>query len=96
MATGQGELTLDFGSGMGTNIVSTIVTDASISATSKVEIYFMGVDSTATHNTYEHSIAQLFMAVSCVSVSAGVGFTVQGTSLQRLTGTFKARYIWAD
>lgn len=94
--TGQGIVTLDFGAGAGTNIATTFVTETNISSTSKVEIYFMGVDSTASHNSYEHCLAQLFLAVSCIDISNGSGFTVQGTSLQRLTGTFKARYIWAD
>ena len=94
--TGQGELILNFGSGSGTNVVTTVVNDTNISATSKVEIYFMGTDSTLSHNTYEHSIAQLYMSVSCIAITAGVGFTVQAASMQRLTGTFKARYVWAD
>jgi len=94
--TGQGILILDFGVGQGTNIVSTFVTDTNIQSTSKVEIYFMGTDSTAEHNSYEHSLIQLAIAVSCTGISAGAGFTVQAASTQRLSGTFKARYIWAD
>ena len=31
-----------------------------------------------------------------VAVSAGVGLTIQGISELRLTGTFKARFVWAD
>jgi hypothetical protein len=98
MATGQGTLTLDFGSVPGTNVITTAVTgQATISGTSKVEIYLMGTDSTATHNAYEHSIVPLGgLALSCISVTAGTGFTVQAASLLRLTGTFTARYIWAD
>lgn len=96
MATGQGTCTLDFGSGAGTNIVTVFVSSPTISSTSKVEVYFMGTDSTATHNSYEHSLAQLAIAVSCVGITAGSGFTVQAASLNRFTGTFTARYVWAD
>lgn len=97
MATGQGTLTFNFGSAPGTNIVTTAVTGvASISGTSKVEVFMMGTDSTATHNTVEHSLLPLDLALSCVAVSAGVGFTAQAATTQRLTGTFSARYVWAD
>jgi hypothetical protein len=97
MATGQGTLTFNFGSAPGTNIVQTAVTgQTTISGTSKVEIYMMGTDSTATHNAYEHALLPLHMALSCVSVTAGTGFTAQAATQQRLSGTFTARYVWAD
>ena len=97
MATGQGTLVLDFGSAPGTNVVTTAVTgQATISGTSKVEIYLMGTDSTATHNSYEHSILPLDIALSCISITAGTGFTAQAATTQRLTGTFQARFVWAD
>jgi hypothetical protein len=97
MATGQGNITFDFGSAPGTNVVQTAVTgQPSIGAGSKVEIYMMGTDSTATHNAYEHALLPMDVALSCVSVTAGTGFTAQAATQQRLTGTFTARYIWAD
>lgn len=97
MATEQGTVTFDFGSGEGTNIVSTVVSSASISAGSKVEIYLMGTDSTATHNSYEHQIVPLGgLSLQVISISAGVGFTAQAATTLRLTGTFIARWIWAD
>ena len=96
MATGQGTVTFDFGAVPGTNIVSTAVADATIGAGSKVEIYLMGKDSTATHNAYEHALLPLETALSCISVTAGVGFTAQAATRLRLTGTIAARYVWAD
>lgn len=97
MASGQGTVTFDFGSTPGTNVVSTVVSDVAIGATSKVEIYLMGTDSTATHNTIEHQLLPLGgLSLSCISRSAGVGFTAQAASMLRLTGTFTARYVWAD
>jgi hypothetical protein len=97
MATGQGTVVFDFGSAPGTNIVNTAVSDATISATSKVEVYLMGTDSTATHNTIEHQLVPLGgVSIQCIAVSAGVGFTAQMATPLRLTGTFQARYVWAD
>ena len=97
MATGQGTVTFDFGAAPGTNIVTTAVTgQTSIGAGSKVEIYMMGTDSTATHNSYEHAILPLDLALSCTAITAGTGFTAQAATTQRLTGTFQARYVWAD
>jgi hypothetical protein len=97
MATGQGTVVFDFGAAPGTNIVTTAVTgQASISSGSKVEVYMMGTDSTATHNSYEHAILPLDLALSCTAISAGTGFTAQAATTQRLTGTVQARYVWAD
>jgi hypothetical protein len=97
MATGQGNVIFNFGAAPGTNLVQTAVTgQASIGAGSKVEIYLMGTDSTATHNSYEHALLPLDLALSCVAVSAGAGFTAQAASRLRLTGTFTARFVWAD
>jgi hypothetical protein len=97
MATGQGTVTFNFGAAPGTNIVTTAVTgQASIGSGSKVEIYMMGTDSTATHNTYEHAILPLDLALSCTAISAGTGFTAQAATTQRLTGTVQARFVWTD
>ena len=97
MATGQGTLTFNFGSAPGTNVVTTTVSDATISGTSKVEVYMMGTDSTATHNTVEHQLLPLGgLSLQVIAVTAGVGFTAQAATLLRLTGTFQARYVWAD
>lgn len=98
MATGQGTITFDFGSSPGTNVVQSVVSDSGISVDSKVEIYLMGTTGTATHNAYEHSLLPYLdsMALSCVSVMAGVGFTGQMATKLRLTGTIQARYVWAD
>ena len=97
MAFGQGTLTFDFGSAPGTNVVTTTVTgQTSINSGSNVEIYLMGNNSTATHNTYEHSILALNTAFSCLSVTAATGFVAQAASTLRLTGTFTAHYVWTD
>lgn len=96
MATAQGTVIFDFGSVPGTNVVSTAVSSATIGAGSKVEIFFMGTDSTATHNAIEHQMLPLDLSVTPISITAGVGFTAQAMTSQRLTGTFTARWVWAD
>jgi hypothetical protein len=97
MATGQGTVTFNFGAAPDTNIVTTAVTgQAAIGSGSKVEIYMMGTDSTATHNAYEHAILPLDLALSCTSITVGTGFTAQAATTQRLTGTIQARFVWAD
>lgn len=97
MATAQGTITFDFGAVPGTNVVSATVADATIGATSKVELFLMGTDSTATHNTIEHQLLPLGgLSLQVIAITAGVGFTAQAASNLRLTGTFQARYVWAD
>lgn len=97
MATGQGTVDFDFGAAPGTNVISVAVADAAIGASSKVEIYLMGTDSTASHNTIEHQMVPLGgISLQATAISAGVGFDAQMMSLLRLTGIFKGRYVWAD
>ena len=97
MATGQGTIKFNFGAAPGTNVVETVVSDAAIGESSKVEIYLMGTDSTVTHNAVEHQLLPLGgLSLQVISVTAGVGFTAQAASNLRLTGTFQSRYVWAD
>lgn len=91
----QGNATFNFGSAPGTNIVTVAVTgQAAITGSSDVEAYLTGVDSTADHNAYEHGVLDLIIRV--VSITAGVGFTLQAVSpTTRLTGQVKCRWVWA-
>ena len=75
MAGAVGNATLNFGATPGTNIVSVNVTgQASITGTSSVEAFMMGVDSTATHNTYEHAMAPIQLSCTVIpAVSSKVG-----------------------
>jgi hypothetical protein len=95
MAGAVGNATLDFGTAPGTNVVPVVITgQTGITSASSVEAFMMGVDSTATHNSYEHAMTPI--QLSCIAISDGVGFTVQGISETRLTGTFKIRWVWSD
>ena len=96
MATGQGTLTFDFGSAPGSNVAQAVDFPSGLSATSKVEIYLMGTDSTATHNAYEHQLLPLGgLSVQATTVGTNT-LIAEAMSLLRLTGTFTARYVWAD
>lgn len=97
MASGTGEIIFDFGAAPGTNVVQTAVSVPSISASSDIEIYLSGLDSTAEHNAYEHSIVMLAGGqIAPISRTPGVGFTGQFATNLRLTGTIKCRYVFAD
>lgn len=97
MASNKGIVVFDFGSIPGTNLVQTVVSNPTISSTSVVEIYMMGTDSTASHNTIEHQLIPVEgISLQCVSITAGVGFTAQVISKLRLTGLLQARFVWTD
>ena len=87
-----GTAILDFGSAPGTNFVTTTVTgQGSILSGSNVEAFMMA-DSTATHNSYEHSIVPFVLR--CGNIVAGTGFDILASSELRLTGTFSVRWVW--
>jgi hypothetical protein len=94
MAATEGVVTFNFGTGAGTNITTTPVTDANAATASRIEIYLMGTDSTADHNAYEHAIIPLGgWSASPIAITNGVGFTAQAATLLRLTGNVKCRYV---
>jgi hypothetical protein len=95
MATGSGIVTIDFGVFPGSQEASVAFSDATISGTSKVQAEIMSADSTADHTATDHKYLPLF-AEFTGEPSAGVGGTIFGRSLQKMIGTFKLRYIWAD
>jgi hypothetical protein len=96
VATGQGTVTIDFGVFPGAQEASIAFTDATIGAASKVEAYVMASDTTADHTATDHKYLQNF-AQFTGDASAGVGGTIYGrASPQKLVGTFKLRYVWAD
>lgn len=78
----------DFGAAPGKSSLRLPVTDASITATSKVEAWLHG--STADHNEIEHAFIPV--RISAVERAAGVGFTLFIASDLRLTGSFNIAY----
>ena len=87
-----GNVLVDFGSAPGTNIVTTTITgQTAIVSTSKVKAVVM-LDSTATHNSYEHMIAPI--KLTCGNIVNGVGFDIYAVTDWRLTGTFNITWEW--
>ena len=87
-----GFVTLDFGTGA--NEASASFADTGVGAASKVDAFFMS-DTTADHTANDHRYAGLFIALSC-EAQDGVGGVVYAHSTQKMTGTFKARWVWVD
>ena len=96
MASGHGTGTIDFGSAPGSNEATINITGLTgISATSKVEAYFMADDTTADHTADDHRYAPLFISLICGTPS-GTTCNVYGRSTERMQGTFAIRLVWAD
>jgi hypothetical protein len=90
-----GTALIDFGPAPGTNVSSTSVTGQSgISIGSAVEAWFMGNDYTGSHNSYEHSILPMAVALSVTSITPGIGFTITAVTQLRMTGLIMCRWIW--
>lgn len=97
MASGTGTAIIDFGSSPGSNEASIAVTGLStISATSKAEAFVMASDTSSDHTDNDHRYFPLLAALSCSTPTTGVGFTIYATSLEKMTGTWTVRYVWAD
>jgi len=97
MANAQGTATIDFGSGAGANEASIAVTgQTTISATSKAEAFVMGADTTSDHTAKDHRYFNALCGLTCDTPTAATGFTIYATSAQKLTGTYKLRWIWTD
>jgi len=92
-----GTATVDFGAFPGSNEASVTVTgQAAILVTSKAEAFLMGDDSTVDHTAGDHRYAGLFIALTCGTPTAATGFTIHARSLEKLEGTFKTQWVWAD
>jgi hypothetical protein len=97
MANGLGTATIDFGAAPGSNEASIAVTGlGTISATSKVEAYIMGDDTTADHTAADHRYIATLIGLTCGTPIAATGFTIYGRSTQKIQGTFALRWVWSD
>lgn len=97
MANAIGTATLDFGSDPGSNEASIIVTGQSaILATSKVEAFVMGDDTTASHTASDHKYFPALASLTCGTPTASTGFTIYARSIHKLTGAFAVRWVWSD
>jgi len=97
MASGTGSLFIDFGAHPGSNEASVAVTgQTGISNTSKASAFVMAGDSSANHTPADHKYLPVFAALTCSTPVSGTGFTIYGTSTQKLTGQWAVRFVWSD
>lgn len=89
----QGIASLDFGAFPGKPYATVAVSEVGVVAGSEVDAWVMPV-ATADHSSDEHRIEAL--QVRAGDVSAGVGFTISGVSMnaQRLHGIFNLAWVW--
>ena len=91
--THTGTATINFGAAPGTNVVTTVVTgQTGILSTTNVDLFMSGIDSTADHNSTEHTIVPIILR--CSAISVGSSFTITASSEWRLTGQFTVRWVW--
>ena len=96
-AGNYGVATIDFGAYPGANEASLAITGlTAIVATSKVELFIMGDDTTTDHTDKDHRFANALMGLTAGTPTAGTGFTIYATSTQKIQGTFKVRWLWSD
>lgn len=90
-----GTATIDFGASPGTDTATVAVTgQATITTAAYVQAWIMGTDSTTDHNAYTHSLLPMWVQVTPISITAGVGFTLQAFNSIRLRGQVKVRWLW--
>ena len=90
-----GTATINFGAAPGTNYVTVNVTgQTDIASGSNVWAWVYGGDSTATHNSFEHTILPLWVNINTSAIIAGTGFTINAFTELRLTGTLSVRWAW--
>jgi hypothetical protein len=95
-STNVGTSTIDFGASPGADTATVVVTGQSgITTTSYIQVWIMGTDSTADHNAYTHSLFPMWVQVTPISITDGVGFTLRASNTIRLRGQVKVRWSWA-
>ena len=97
MASGVGAVEMDFGAHPGTNeAIAVIIGQTDITPSSSIEAWIMADDTTADHTAADHKYAPLFIGLTCGDIVDGVGFTIHGRSLEKLTGAFAIRWVWSS
>lgn len=96
MSAGTGSAVIDFGAYPGQHEASVEVTGlADILATDHAEAWFMS-EATVDHTASDHRFASALISLTCSTPTGGVGFTITGTSIHKMQGTFKVHYVWAS
>jgi hypothetical protein len=97
MAFSTGTATINFGADPGSNEASVAVTgQTGILSNSKVEAFVMADDTTSDHTANDHRYLPQFVSFTCSNPTAGIGFTIYGRSIHKMTGTYQLRFVWSD
>lgn len=95
MASGQGNIEIDFGTGNGSNEASVAVTGLSSITSSNAAEAFVMYEASTTHTANDQAYMAALVGLSCGVPTDGVGFTIYARSTEKLTGKLKVRYVWA-
>lgn len=91
-----GTTTINFGTFPGSSEATVAVTgQADILTTSFAEAFFMR-ETSADHTAEDHSYAAALCALTCDTPVAATGFNIMARSLDKLSGIFTVRWVWAD
>jgi hypothetical protein len=105
VATGQGQVIIDFGAHPGSNEAMVVATGAwlaAISATSKASPFIEADSETLTsyptdgHTALDHRYLGNYASFTCGTPTAGTSVPVYGTSTDKLTGKYLLNIVWAD
>lgn len=89
----QGSIEIDFGAGSNEAFVD-VTGQSSILSTNAAEAWIMA-EASSEHTLNDHTYAATLMGVSCGVPTNSVGFTIYARSIEKLTGKFKLRWVWA-
>jgi hypothetical protein len=90
----SGTTIIDFGPS-GTNETSVAVTGQTSIQTSSIASAWIAAEATVDRTVNDHSYAALFIALTCDTPVAGVGFTILGRSTEQMTGSYTVRWSWS-
>ena len=90
----SGTAQLAFGAAPGANEASIAVTGQTGIVAGSTVMAFLMSDTTAGHTAIDHRYAALLLGLTAGNIVAGTGFTIYGTCLDRMQGTFQVRWLW--
>ena len=95
MASGQGIVEIDFGTGNGSNEASVAITGLSTITSSNAAEAFIMYETSTDYTAEDQAYLAAFIGLTCSVPTDGVGFTIHARAIEQLTGKIKCRYVWA-
>lgn len=96
MAAGLGSVEIDFGAYPGSNEAQVSVTgQTDITTAADVEAYVSADSTTTDHTASDHKYFAALAGLTAGDVVNGVGFTIYARSVEKLTGKFRVKWVWA-